>query len=75
MRDQGCGGELVGCGGANQPAELRRDAERGNVTLVRLACGLEQCVLERTAELAAAKQKLENELAGRALLEQQFRQA
>ncbi len=75
MREQGCGDALVGEGGAHDPAELQRDAERANTTLARLARGLEQCVAERTAELAAANQKLEIELADRAMLEQQFRQA
>ncbi len=75
LQDQEGGEVLVGLGKADEPAELRRDAERGTFTMARLARGLEQCVAERTAELAAANQKLQNELAERAVLEQQFRQA
>ena len=53
----------------------QRRMEQTNLTMARLARALEQHVAERTSELANANRQLDDELAKRQRLEQQFRQA
>ena len=61
-----------------QPGEsgdFAASTEMGHFAMARLARGLERHVAERTAELAAANEKLAHELEERQRLEEQFRQA